>query len=115
MVARTRVRRVSAVLGAGVRFVLGMGWWLGFWCWFWRLGWIWLAPTRTLRLVPPVVGWIPWAFRLGRPGWMGWRSVRWVPPAAQRNAILEPGESAQRPRWPRDVDGQCWPIWGGQG
>src|SRR5262245_57885627 len=60
MVAWSGLRLVPPVLGAGVCLLLGMGRWFWIWCRVGRLGRLRLAPARTMRLFPSVVGGIPW-------------------------------------------------------
>src|SRR5215469_7694889 len=70
MVAWSGVWLVPSVLGSCVCVLLGLG--RGFWFRLWRggLGRLRLAPSRTVRLVSSVVGWIPWPF------WRGERHQR---------------------------------------
>src|SRR5271154_4704254 len=90
MVAGADLRRriLSSVLGAGVCFVLGMGRGLWLRIWLGRLGRLWLAPDRTLRLVPSLVGWISRTLRRGRCP-RGIEPLWWICSAARGDEIFE--------------------------
>src|SRR5579863_854950 len=107
LVAWTAVRRrvLPSILVAGVCIVLGLGRWLGFRIWLRWMGRLRLAPDRTLRLFPSLVGRISRALR---HGWIPWRvqSLRGLPSVTWRNSLLEREQYPQRAYFPRHVDDQ---------